>query len=223
MRRTKEDSKITRQRIIAAARSVFARKGVSGTTLEQIAGKARVTRGAIYWHFSNKTELFFAMREQVALPLIDCADIALGPGSRTGVAADPLAHIERYLGEVIGVIANDKTTRETFRIMLFRCEYVGEFERELETQIRRTGELVTKLARGYRKAELAGTLREGLAPRTAALATCVFLVGMIRLCVLDRRNIMPRRTARELIALHMAGHRRAGSGRRRSAHKGGPR
>ena len=68
MRRTKHDSEQTRQQILAAARSEFAHRGVTRTTLEHIARSAGVTRGAIYWHFANKAELFRAMRDQEPAP-----------------------------------------------------------------------------------------------------------------------------------------------------------
>ena len=74
VRQTKENAELTRQRIIDAARQVFLARGVSRTSMEQIATAAGVTRGAVYWHFSNKTELFSVMREQVFLPLIDRMD-----------------------------------------------------------------------------------------------------------------------------------------------------
>src|SRR5205807_1836533 len=71
MRRTKQQSEQTRRQIVAAARRVFARRGVTRSTLDHVAAAARVTRGAIYWHFDNKLAVFEAMRELVALPLVD--------------------------------------------------------------------------------------------------------------------------------------------------------
>ena len=69
VKKSKEDAELTRKRIITAAREVFLSRGVSRTTLEHIATQANVTRGAIYWHFKNKTEIFQAIREQVLLPV----------------------------------------------------------------------------------------------------------------------------------------------------------
>ena len=48
VRNTKENAELTRLRIIDAARQVFLSKGVSRTSMEQIAAEAGVTRGAIY-------------------------------------------------------------------------------------------------------------------------------------------------------------------------------
>src|SRR3989441_8989960 len=124
VRRTKEDSARPRQRILAAARKVFLSQGVARTTLEQIATAAKVTRGAIYWHFADKTELFFAMREQVAVPMIDQIDLAL----LSADAANPLAGIERFLLGILEALENDAAARRTFQIMGFKCEYVGKLE-----------------------------------------------------------------------------------------------
>ena len=68
MRRTKEEADNTRTAILTAAQLLFLKKGVSHTSLEQIARQAGVTRGAVYWHFQNKAHLFHEMLNQVRLP-----------------------------------------------------------------------------------------------------------------------------------------------------------
>lgn len=57
----REDVSDTRQRILEAAARVFARKGYAGASLDEIAADAGMTKGAIYWHFRNKQDLFFAL------------------------------------------------------------------------------------------------------------------------------------------------------------------
>ena len=47
VKKTKEDAEKTRNSIIDAARTVFLQRGVSRSSLEQIASKAGVTRGAV--------------------------------------------------------------------------------------------------------------------------------------------------------------------------------
>ena len=68
-RRTKEDAAETRSRLLDAAELLFHEKGVSRTSLNDIALAAGATRGAIYWHFQDKADLFNAMMERVTLPL----------------------------------------------------------------------------------------------------------------------------------------------------------
>jgi len=206
LRRTKQESERTRQDILAAARRVFARQGVTRTTLEEIATAAGVTRGAIYWHFADKTELFFAMRERVAVPMIDQIDLALLPAD----GADPLARVERFLRGILESLGSDAAARQTFQIMGFKCEYVGELERELTLQRLRCSELISKLSEVYGRASRAGKLRVGLSPALAALETCSFLIGLTRLWLLDTRGSVVRQAARRLIAAHVANHRRGG-------------
>jgi TetR/AcrR family acrAB operon transcriptional repressor len=209
LRRTKKESERTRQDILAAARKVFARQGVTRTTFEEIAASAGVTRGAIYWHFANKTELFFAMREQVAVPMIDQIDLALLHAD----GSDPLAGVERFLRGILRALESDPAARRTFQIMGFKCEYVGELERELGLQRLRCSELVSKLTQAYGRARRAGRLRAGLRPSMAALETCSFVIGLTRLWLLDAKGSLLRPVARRLISAHVAGHRRGGKAR----------
>jgi len=209
LRRTKRESQRTRRRILAAARKVFASQGVTRTTLEEIADAASVTRGAIYWHFADKNELFFAMREQVAVPMIDQIDLAL----RRSDGFDPLAGVERFLLGILEALESDATARQTFQIMGFKCEYVGEFERELALQRLRCSELIFKLTQAYGRAQRAGRLRIGLRPPMAAVETCSFLMGLTRLWLLDAKRSLVRRVARGLVSAHIAGHRRGAKDR----------
>src|ERR1700688_3142706 len=73
VRRTKEEALETRNRILDTAEQVFVEKGVSNTSLAQLAEAAGVTRGAIYWHFKNKADLFDAMMSRVVLPMEEMA------------------------------------------------------------------------------------------------------------------------------------------------------
>ncbi|HFZ8996193.1 TPA: acrEF/envCD operon transcriptional regulator [Citrobacter freundii] len=63
-KKTKADALKTRQHLIETAIVQFASRGVGNTTLNDIADAAKVTRGAIYWHFENKVQLFNAIWEQ---------------------------------------------------------------------------------------------------------------------------------------------------------------
>ncbi|EPN6727339.1 TetR family transcriptional regulator [Pseudomonas sp. GD03817] len=68
-RKTVAEAEETRQRIIDAAVEVFAAQGVPDATLDQIARKAGVTRGAVYWHFNGKQEVLQAVLTSRQHPL----------------------------------------------------------------------------------------------------------------------------------------------------------
>src|ERR1700760_3083095 len=88
VRRTKEEAQATRNRVLDAAERVFYEKGVSRTTLADIAQAAGVTRGAIYWHFANKGDLFNAMFDRSLLPLDELVATTLD-----GKEEDPLTRL----------------------------------------------------------------------------------------------------------------------------------
>jgi len=202
-RRTKEESEHTRRRIVAAARQTFLVRGMTGTTLEHIAGAAGVTRGAIYWHFANKKALFDAMRAEVSLPMIDRTDVAQLAARRN----DPLASVEKFLNGMIDAVANCAQTRQTFEIMAFKCEYVAEFEGELEGHRDKAVEIAATLTTVYRQARRLKQLRADLTPRSAALETVAFLMGLMRLWLLDQEGTIIRPKAAALIRAHVNGRR----------------
>lgn len=68
MRRTKEDSELTRTAILDAAERAFCEKGYAVTTIDGISRAAGVTRGAFYWHFRDKADLLGALYARSMLP-----------------------------------------------------------------------------------------------------------------------------------------------------------
>lgn len=201
MRRTKEEADQTRRRIIAAALRTFHRHGIARTTLEDIARAARVTRGAIYWHFSGKQALLRAIREQVSLPLIDQSDFTL----LYETAGAPLERVERFLVDLLRAVEESREIRTAFAVMSFKCEYVGELAGELDEYARKNERLRSALTQAYGQAAARGDLRADLIPPLAALATLAFAAGLMRLWLLDRDATGIRKQARALIRVHVAG------------------
>jgi len=57
-RRTKAEAEQTRQRILKAALDLFVEKGYERTTFKDVADRIQLTKGAVYWHFKSKPDLF---------------------------------------------------------------------------------------------------------------------------------------------------------------------
>lgn len=199
MRRTKADAEQTRLQILEAARRVFAERGVARTSLEQVATAAGLTRGAIYWHFANKTELFYAMRDQVSLPLFD----RMGAALLGEDLEDPLKAVEESMLEILRGLEGDEPVRETFGIVSLKCEYVGEFAEVLARILQNAGEWTDKLTRSYACAQRRGLLRPGLDPELLALESQAFMFGLVRLWLMDADGAGLRSRARDMIHAHV--------------------
>jgi TetR/AcrR family acrAB operon transcriptional repressor len=200
VRKTKVEAERTRQQIIDAARRVFSECGITKSTLEGIAAAAGVTRGAVYWHFKNKTDLFFAMRAQAVLPLLD----RISETILDETLEDPLAGIEHALYRMVSDLKSDKVAWEVFRITSLRCEYVGELAPVLEEFRKYHVKRLSKLTTAYRRAKEKGMLRGGLEPRAMALDTMSFFEGVLRRFVLEEGSGLITRNLRKMIADHIA-------------------
>ena len=130
------------QQLLAAAQRVFAEKGVSRTSLQDIALAAGASRGAIYWHFKNKADLFNAMMECAILP-IEQAMQQIG----NDAAQDPLLELENAILQTMRSIICDARTREIFEIATLKVEYVDEL---LAVKARHVPVSYTHLAKPYK-------------------------------------------------------------------------
>jgi AcrR family transcriptional regulator len=63
-RGARAEGKEARATLVQAAAKVFARHGYAGSTVDQIAAEAGFSKGALYWHFDSKEDLFFALLEE---------------------------------------------------------------------------------------------------------------------------------------------------------------
>lgn len=75
----------TRTALIAAGRRLFGRQGFAATSVEDVARDARVTTGALYHHFPNKTALFETVFQQIHTELL---------GVSAQAAADAIDELE---------------------------------------------------------------------------------------------------------------------------------
>jgi len=68
--RREAEARATREALIEAALALFTENGYAGVGTEEIVGRAKVTRGALYHHFEDKRDLFRAVFEQVEEDLV---------------------------------------------------------------------------------------------------------------------------------------------------------
>ncbi len=134
-RKTKAEAEATRARILDAAEQLFERAGVARTTLQEIAQAAGVTRGAVYWHFKDKVDLFNAMMERVTLPLESDDDgDSQAAGRRRDTAA--LEALRDLLMAKLMHIATDARVQRVIAIATHKVEYVEDFDAARQRHLR---------------------------------------------------------------------------------------
>jgi AcrR family transcriptional regulator len=62
---------VRRQELLDAAQACFRQSGFHGTTVEDVAARAGLSKGAVYWHFKGKRELFLALLERYVNSLLE--------------------------------------------------------------------------------------------------------------------------------------------------------
>lgn len=172
-RKTKEEAQQTRALLLDAAERLFSEQGVARTTLNEIATAAGVTRGAIYWHFQNKTDLIHALWDQAVLPLE--ASFAELLQARPN---DPLGRLREKSVTVLKQVVYNDRTRNFMSIVLHKCEYVEEDGGWREGYLMKRAECLTEITADFKQAIELGQLPAETDPRFAAIGLFSIIDGL---------------------------------------------
>ena len=121
-RREKQD---TRRAILAVAQELFAAQGYAGTSVADITGRLGMSKAALYYHFSSKTEILRALLQEPIAAYSRLAEGAAGPlGTREllGAVIDTTAD----LSALVDVIGNDPSAQSALQDLIPRSREVNE-------------------------------------------------------------------------------------------------
>jgi len=215
-RRTKEDAAITREQLLDAAERVFRRHGVAGSTLAEVAAEAGVTRGAVYWHFRDKSDVYAAMCERATLPL---ETMLANAGSI--VHADPMGALRELALTALARLAGDPRSQAVFDVMFHKCERTSEVPPLAQRRQRERRHCLVHverlLSQAVSKRQLPADTDTGL----AAQALHAYIEGIMHEWVLDSGAFDLAAAAPALIDAMLAGLR-AAPPRRQGAGAGRP-
>jgi TetR/AcrR family transcriptional regulator, acrAB operon repressor len=203
-RRTKLEAQETRNRILDTAEEVFREQGVTSTSLADIADAAGVTRGAIYWHFRNKGDLFTAMVDRVTLPMEEMIRQAADASTE-----DPLSSLRACCVHVLRQTAEDLRCRRVFEILARKCEYVEELHSLSQRVLQCRAEGLEMMERALRNAIRRGQLPRHLNARRGALGLHAYVDGLIYDWLLDPSFFALGKEAEALVDQYFDGLRAA--------------
>lgn len=174
VRRTKEEAQETRSRIMDAAVDVFFEKGVANATLNDIAARADVTRGAIYWHFKNKLDVFDALHDQLQLSF---ADTILG--DLRNDHPHPLLQLERLCTELLIDLEVNQHKFKVLSILFFKSDYTGEMEPFLHLQNARKKQNIELFAQYFDRAKKHKHLSADVDTVILSMALMAYITGVV--------------------------------------------
>lgn len=164
----------TRSDILDAAIKVFLERGVAGATLEQIAEAAGLTRGAIYWHFKNKLEIFCELNSEVQASFIESVLQDLDKDH-----PDPLDQLRNLCVGLLEELEENERKRNILRVLLLRCDYSGDMEVQLKQQGQGQKKNSRLFASYFKRAIDKGHLATSVDPNVLSLSLICYLSGIV--------------------------------------------
>ncbi|MEU1616230.1 TetR/AcrR family transcriptional regulator [Streptomyces sp. NPDC008238] len=195
----------TRQRLFQAAVTLIAEQGFSATTVDEIAERAGVAKGTVYYNFASKNELFEELlRHGVGLLTASLRDAGAGVTARGGSHVDA---IDAMIRAGLAFIAEYPSFTQLYVAELWRTNRAWQ-----DTLMVLRKEAVAVVEQTLRDAVAAGELSEEIdVPLTAAA-----LFGMVLVAALDWLSFQPERSIDDVHAAlsrllqgRVAGHARA--------------
>jgi len=178
-RKTKEEAQATREGILDAAEACFHEYGVAGTSLAMIGARAGFTRGAVYWHFKNKTEVLTAMIDRERTPFIERLRRTTSAKRNT-----PVLDLRSALLVSFQELADDERLRNMMEIML-RNDLSVESQAMQALQLEASREELGIYAAAFQRAQELGQLREGVDVDTVARIVSTSLTGVLYSAMLE--------------------------------------
>jgi AcrR family transcriptional regulator len=114
-----------RERLLDAAAAVFAEHGYRPASVDDVAAAAGVTKGAVYWNFEGKEDLFLALIEErvdrrahelIGMTEAAPREVATAPLVSRGLSSlvDEQQALVRLIGEYWGLAVRDEQVRKRY-------------------------------------------------------------------------------------------------------------
>jgi len=198
MRKTKTEAQKTRQHLLDAALEVFWRDGVTRASLQAIAQEAGVTRGALYWHFKNKEDLFETLFEQ------QYADFFAAFNDQTlRDNQDVWTHLQHNLTTMFETLATRESKHKFCNVMFSKCEQTAGNETITELACHYHRLFQKQIAYALQLSREQGRLPENTDIELAAIYLESSLVGLIKIWIDEPERFDLIAKSKRVIAANM--------------------
>jgi TetR/AcrR family transcriptional regulator, acrAB operon repressor len=199
MRRTKEEAAVTRATLMKTALAVFSTKGYAAATLDDVAKAAKVTRGAIYWHFKSKADLYNTLIQEFSARGAALVQQAVAEGGTL------IEILRRVFIRQCALIEEDKEARAVMELALFKTGLAPELQPGRKKQLEAGTALVTGLTDAMRQGIAQGILRSDLDPADMARGFLAFENGAIQLWLASPKSFSLTASAESFADILIAG------------------
>ena len=202
MRRTKEEAAVTRATLLKTALSVFSAKGYAAATLDNVAKAAKVTRGAIYWHFESKAELYNTLVQEFSARGAAVVQQAVAEGGTL------IEILRRVFVRQCALIEEDKEARAVMELALFKTGLDPELQAGRKKQLEAGKALVEGIADAMRQGISQGVFRNDMDPADMARAFIAFENGVIQLWLASPKSFSLKVSAGSFADILISGLRK---------------
>lgn len=135
-RKTKEEAQQTRNDILSAALNLFYEQGYTKTKLTDIADSLGLSKGAIYWHFKSKDDLFLTLMNNIdekinqkLLPLVE----------KTKTPDD----LRTFINEYVLLVLKDVEIKKYYSVIVYKIEWTSDMSKVTDVLEKQNKELIS--------------------------------------------------------------------------------
>ena len=192
---------MTRAILLKMALAVFSAKGYAAATLDDIASAAKVTRGAIYWHFKSKADLYNTLIQEFSARGAAVVQQAVAEGGTL------LEILRRVFVRQCALIEEDKEARAVMELALFKTGLDPELQAGRKKQVEAGNALLAGITGAMQQGVAQGVLRNDMDPADLARAFLAFENGVLQLWLVSPKSFSLKARAESFAEILLDGLR----------------
>ncbi|MEA2059080.1 MAG: TetR family transcriptional regulator [Thermodesulfobacteriota bacterium] len=199
-RKSREDAEKTRLSLIDAALVLFYEKGFARTSLKEIADQAGVTRGAVYWHFKNKNDLFIKLADEI--------EFSTGIDPEQWLDHKTITTLEDLKNSLVGYLdhlENNDRLKKYYEILIYKTEFTRDLEPVISHERGKLRRILKLLKATFKKMKSTSAVKEDLDPEDAAFLVYSSVWGIIETWLFDQKRLFISKKAYNLMSMLLKG------------------